>query len=252
MEQLFKLIKENSALFITLTSAIGYLTVYEYELGQCTYYGIPKEFIEINVQTILGVISYAVIILLLYFAIFYVIKKVITNESLIRAYPSNAIQRIIFLIGSLIYLAGVVAVTLNVYPNIKVQIAIAAVGTFTLISTVMFIYNIKKKIQHQPYSFTIHRAMKIFVFPFLLLGIALFHRFIVKYGYFKASTIHTFYQVNSKPQIVLLKQYGDKLFCREFDAKTHVFKDSLVMINLAQTPSLKIFYKPIEININKH
>lgn len=246
MERLFKLIKDNSTIFITLLTALGYMSAYEYEVGQCDYFDIPVNFIEIDLQELISFTSFAFLYLMLCAGLIYCIIQ------MNNLFTINALQKYITTFLGFLTLISISLKKLLIIPS-SVQLCVCA--CFLLVAICIRLYNVKHlkisnirlyNLEHNNKSVVI--SQKITFVPFAIVVFVLTILAIKEVGYLNSSTKSQFYNINYKSNLVLIKQYGQKLYCRDFDVKTHKFKDSLIVINIAQTEKIKISLLPITIN----
>jgi hypothetical protein len=246
MEKLFQIIKKNPALVITAISAIGYLFAYLFQLGQCKYFHIPDNFIEVDLKSILSfasiAVAYSVLILAVVTWIFHIfdnLAKTLAQKITIAivAWPP-------FIIPSLILLT-----------DISGRSAILATAVFIIIQSLTLLaiqlYNRRHKFDTSQKNYETKNTEPMYYFYAycILFGVIGMMAFISWLGYMSASNKQMFYTLRNKnDNLVLLKQFGDKIFCKEYDIKSKKLKDSIVIINMNQTPTIKLTSQRIKIN----
>ncbi|MBS1529194.1 MAG: hypothetical protein JSU01_02705 [Bacteroidetes bacterium] len=247
MDKLFQLIKDNSALFIAIASATGYLSAYEFEIGQCSVYNIPENFIEIDLQNILAFTSIIIFSLLTTIGFIHFTLKIMANEPLSIAYPCNPTQRFISLILSIVVFVAMIMSSLSLYRDIVKYILIGSAIAWLLNIWWTGLYNMKKGVIPAHYKIAPHRILKVLAVPYFIIIAPILVKSMESYGAFKASQRVEFPTVNSKGSLVILKQYGQKLYCKKFDSKVFKLKDSLFILNIAQNPAIQLSIKQVRI-----
>jgi len=128
-------IKNHEALFIFSLTALGYLCTYIFQWGKFYYYSIPRSFIEINSNIIVGSLVFILILIIL--ATFYLgfIKKIMEYNSMKKSLTINVKKHNFFIqfllvLGQIMF--TVLAISSNYNPNYILMMLILFMMYFTL------------------------------------------------------------------------------------------------------------------------
>jgi len=243
MKKLLDLIKKNASIFITLISALCYLLAYVYQFGQCLYYNIPDNFIEMDLQTVIPFASFVLVVLLVIGAITYIFEDVFI-ETFLTSFQRNSFRFLVLFVPFITYL-------LRIAEIISSQYAYGVLGvTFVLTFVLLYVFNRRNKKHHIPAPVDSPNETKFnFEIVYAVMAFAMFIVAFGEAGYLQASYKNKFYVVeHDKGNVALIKKYGGKLFCKQFDAQTHKFKNSFIIIDLAEKSDISILTEQVSIN----
>ncbi|HVS91807.1 MAG TPA: hypothetical protein VHE59_07230 [Mucilaginibacter sp.] len=228
----------DTAVIITISTAVLYLSTYFYEIGECSIYDIPGGFISINLNNVLTYSALTFFYLALFSLPCIVIVGILelaTNRSILDRYRTTAFC------FSIIYIIGFLELSL-IFPEIKtttllILCGIATTMLFLIIFAcvgVRFRLKSKRKINQENQGlsaelFFLKLVKKEGVFLALCVLIPYLS---LLYGQFQAVKITSFIMFHDRYDFIVLKKYDDYLFCKKYDVVRNKLDDSLIVIHL--------------------
>lgn len=257
MKKIIEFLTGYTTLFITGLSALGYMLAYLYELGQCDYYHISSEFISIDLQSILSFISLFIVSLTFITTLVYSIGVVnaLFCKSLFQLYVID-ITICSILIAFVLQQFEILPLRFYFY-----YLSLGSTVLFIFIQLFAF-YNRKKSLKPKPpiQDQFIAKFKNRFSFQFSMLDNKNFRMALVVYttgallvivkqaGFYQAlNKIDYPLVINNKQTMILLKKYGDRLFCKTYNIHSKKL-GNIIAINLAKTDTLQISAEEIKIN----
>lgn len=235
---------------------LGYLTVFVYELGFSSYFGIPYEFIQPSFTSVCLVTAIIIGILLFSFVMGHCLSLILLTVFSIKDGPFlRAIKRIIWQVFVLLFFIFFWGKEWKEY--------IGTIAICTIIIILEFLWPLFTCRDRKTYSEKLAGQEEIEnrfdpefrrFFDYIdskfgrhnvsiFLITSLFLLFIYQVGLIKAKQREYFWQVEGDQKIVI-RIYGDNLICAGFDAEKHVL-DSQFNINKI-SPEKKLSLKMIK------
>jgi len=234
-------------ILVVIGPAIGYGIAFIREWSYCNYFGIPSEFIKLDMTNIIIAVVEGIGLVLIVAFLLYVYRyyEKRTKEGL------GPIKRRLMMIG----LLG----TMWVYFGIRYSdwiwwvVGLAGVILFTLLLIVFpfIIHSIRHK-KFEGFRKKLEEEDKIpwkdadlfddinnrIGFPVYPLIFIVFLLFLAPYlgGSLQASNKQDFLIPSTNPNSVVLKIYGDNLVCAPFDAETNIVEKSFFILNVNDEP----------------
>ncbi len=246
----------SEGLILAAVPFLGYLTIFVYELGFLTYFGIPYEFIQPTFTSVC-LVSAVIIGVLLFsfvsghcFTVFLTTIFPIKEGSLLRA-----IKRISWQIFVLLFFV--------IFWGKEWKQYLGPIMIFSMVVFFEFLWPLitghkkksyNEKLAHQEdierkydpefrifFNFIDERLGRRNVAVFLT--VALFMLFVYQAGLIKAKQKDAFWQIDGEQSIVL-RIYGDTLICANFDTEKHAVGDQFSIVKIA--PEKKLSLKMIK------
>lgn len=226
---LFK--SEKTIIFIS--PILAYLCAFLYEAGFLNYFGIPIEFIRVELTTI--VVTAGVVLSVILISYFLANLGIIFLHPLLREYKlSNKLQNIIMF--SLTFVGiGVFVFTFSVTSAMSYCAgAITSLIIFTILS---YKGCLNTKAECDENKRNIRRKLAILLLSFFSLFI------FWKGGFNEAHIRGAFVVIKTSPEKVVLRIYGDRLICASFDRVTKKIQRDFTIINLTKDFSSDFNYE---------
>jgi len=230
---------------LIVSPAFGFLLAYNYESEYCRAFRIPNEFIELNWTTILGAVSVTLFVLILMFMISEGAFQIVTNIKL----DSKGVikKRVIFL--SPLILITILSVTLyGAFWKEYIWILLAA--TFFIFLEFVFpiiverktkgyinklIANDERDVGRETLLSTIFSSKSR---SWLLVIVILIMIWIVSgvIGHSNAKRQWDFLIPSTYPEAVVLRIYGERMICAEFDRDNKEIYNTYFIIMADELP----------------
>jgi len=230
----------SDGILIALATLLGYLIAYRYESGYMSFFGVPDDFIEINLIRVL-IAGFTIFSVLLTF--------IVMIEGLLFLLPKD----LGFFTRPLLKLSPfllAVVISLLTY-GLEWRKYIFLLILLIIFSFLEFVFPLlsqkevkgyrEKLIAQDKYDteristrFISHfyenvERPTIFIFAIILFVVL----FAATFGESKAMRQIDYLTINTSPEAVVIRTYGDKLICLPFDRKSKEFKKRFFVIKIA-------------------
>ncbi|MES2428619.1 MAG: hypothetical protein V4560_16675 [Bacteroidota bacterium] len=264
-ENIYKFLKSNPAVLITLLSAYGYYSAFFFEKGSCLYFGIPATYINIEIIDVMKFTATTTVILVVlafhlrgvvfdrgtvdaryfrkrvYFDVNFILVMawyfltLIIELSDIFYYVLCSIVIIVNVV-TYFYLRNLIKKATGLIPDYSNQYPDETVETITekIVQELAPIqYNKPKTFHEELLNYTMFITVIIpFIFGFM--------------GYGDASKQKQFSVLSEHPSMAVIKRYGDEVICKNFNEKTGKLGDTLMVFKIDGTTNLKFTIKSIK------
>lgn len=236
----------SDAIIIAASSIVAYMAAFLYEVGFDSVFGIPVEFINLNLTTVCTVgTAWLVIIVMIYFV----------GELMFQLWPKGAnVHPVYSKLSDFIPSFIIVIVLLFLYDfKWKEWIATGAfLLTFLLIDLISPLITQRGKKTYRdklkandgrlPRETFLGFAAERLGVSTIVIILLLVYGFWFSYhiGRSKAMTKNEFLVVATSPEMVVLRTYGDKLICAPFDRTTNEVKRTFSILKIAEDANLKL------------
>lgn len=252
--------KKNSlfseSLILAAIPFLGYITVFVYELGFLTYFGIPYEFIQPTFTGVCLVTAVIIGVLLFSFVSGHCFTVLLTTIFPIKDGPFlRAIKRIAWQVFALLFFV--------IFWGKEWKQYLGPIMIFSMVVFFEFLWPLvtgykkksyNEKLAHQEnierkydpefrifFNFVDEKIGRRNVAVFLT--VALFLLFVYQAGLIKAKQKDAFWQIDGEQSIVL-RIYGDTLICANFDTEKHVISNQFSVVKIS--PEKKLSLKMIK------
>lgn len=250
------LFKQNITASLTLLTGLGYFATYEYERGACNFYKIPSSFIEIGVSNVL-LFSSAIVIVIL---IVMMIARFVLVELQSFKYP---ILGILLSYNLKTVPLGLFVIYLEPDQYLIWIWMFVGITIFNNVSIYRHHWNREKAIRKEEVEITKAepnlkksllrtkalaklsdakndngKTLDLLKFTIPLFLIVAIPTYTFTTGYSMASKEDKYLVLSEKPNVVLLKKYGDTYIFREY--KKHSLLNKIFVIKQSPTYPLNL------------
>lgn len=246
----------SEGLILAAIPFLGYVTVFVYELGFLTYFGIPYEFIQPTFTGVCLVTAVIIGVLLFSFVSGHCFTVLLTTIFPIKEGPFlRAIKRISWQVFVLLFFV--------IFWGKEWKQYLGPLMIFLMVIFFEFLWPLitgyKKKSYNEKlagqeeierkydpefrifFDYIDNKIGRRNVAVFLI--VALFLLFVYQAGLIKAKQKDAFWQIDGE-QLIVLRIYGDNLICANFDAEKHVMGNQFSVIRIS--PEKKLSLKMIK------
>ncbi|MCJ7457551.1 MAG: hypothetical protein MUP17_00990 [candidate division Zixibacteria bacterium] len=237
----------TEAFIIAFAPVAAYTIKYSYELGFARQFGIPEGFIDIDLTQILSLTVVTVMVFLIialaasaYKIIFGKSKHIIFKKML----RLSIVFILLFPLSILSLITGHVSIILACFLFFGTSVSVELVHPLlTQKQKVGYIAKLEASVSLWEYfklsfSYYFGRWLSSVVFTAAGLTILLVYSFVV--GHLVALRSSEFIIVKSSPDMVVLRQYGDKLICAPLDRTNKKVERTLTILKVGEDLSLKL------------
>lgn len=242
----------SEGILLAIIPFLSYLTVFVYEFGFASYFGIPYEFIQPNFTSVCLVTTLIIGLLLFTFVMGYQVSVILLTILPIKDGPFlRAIKRIIWQVFGLLFFIFFWGKEWKEYTG--------PIITFSIIILIEFLWPLVTCRERKTYSEKlmgqeeIERRMdpiyrKFFDYINIKFGrhnvsifllTALFLLFVYQVGLIKAKQREYFWQIEGDQKIII-RIYGDNLICASFDTEKHILDNLLNIIKISPENKLSL------------
>jgi hypothetical protein len=231
-------IKENTALILTLITALGYFYNYAYTLGYFRFFKLNDQYIDIELMDIIRFIPFA--FLTTYFiAMFFASLLLPTGPTR----KTRIIKFVIVAMGPALFCWGLIRSPSWVFPAmICLILVVCIIGYFS-----------SQKSDDQPETLDKIPATKAYfegkkarIFSLIVIGIFTCSFFFViailfgMVGYNQASCKTEYWRLSTKPNLIIIHQNGKRLICKDYYPKNNLIGDTMIVINIESEKEIKL------------
>ena len=240
----------DTAVVLAFTTSYLYFVTYFYEQSYCSTFKIPSSFISINFDTMLAFYSN------IFTLIFYVIAPgfIIWFYFGKAAKKSLVINRIV-VFNIIIICSFILTYNIILIPNSGIYILIAIYLIIIIISLILLwklprIAHSSEKVNE---SMTVNDAILWFKkiirrgVLFFLSGGLIAANFL---GREDAHKQVNFLVLKSSPQRIVIRNYADKLICKDYDEKKRNIGDTIIIIKIADSAPLVLIQRQLHTDSN--
>lgn len=264
----------TEGVLLGILSAIAYLYVYLNEYWYSRYFNIPSNYIRISLEQILLNSFYMIFFsFMIFFAFVYANfffdapKRRWIQRPYAKIYSKRTAKDTIYASLALFLILKVADIVEFSNPSINTFLYIGIIILFMVIFTVIvtvkanhLAQNIENEIDEGQSNFEISIFTNILRLNYsdllliiaILIGILLYSSLD---GYESAKNGKSYYVVNTNPEMVILKSYGETLISAPFDRETNTVEKKFTIVEVKEELGLFASYerlgrlKPIEISV---
>jgi len=248
-------IEISEAVLIATTPFFAYVLCYLFEIGYCNYFELPASLIEINIFTVLNTLAILLLIGILIRLLFWGLSELF--EPAVGFLP---------LIGKIIGVFIITYIVLSIILGDPKELFVALIilfgGTIIFIFLIYLLYKIRRKTYNaqkgdgkrklpKDEEIKIKTLLKIKIIPFkislskliLILLLSLGLSYATGYGCAKRRS--SFTVINTEPEKVVLRIYGGKVICAEYDRENKVLKKRFFALYLTENRDINFEQKDI-------
>lgn len=233
----FELFALDSAIILTIISAFSYITTFTYEDSFCGQFGIPSEYISIDLSTILPFGTKML------FGTFLIIFIINIFSSLKLDYLKRNIRLKLYVKNNLISLLTYLIITFTILSSFSYKFYLFLILMFITNLSSFFVvrtkaWQIKNIIDsNNPKTTTHYEYKKAFYILIISISIA-FVVFCDVKGKADAKTQTKFYVMTNSPEKVVIRKYGDYFIFLQYNYKSNRFTKDISVYKLANQKKL--------------
>lgn len=230
----------DTTILVLFISAYSYGYIYYYEKGFCTEFNIPVRYSNIDLNTLLPFWTTAVVVAFFIFSLIYGYLRL-----------SRVKKRLADILGINILL--IVLIITMCYMDPLTNFLYWLFGLyFVITNSVYLISHRKRKIvspEKKKLSVTERKALlgtvRMYFFGFI--GISALSTLLLSESFGRGTALRTtkFFVLEKDTQVVVLRNYNDRLLCRRLDAHTGKLMNLVIIIPLNSMPITELKEKEL-------
>jgi hypothetical protein len=227
-DKIIDYIKSNPTVALTILTAYSWFCAYNYQVGFCSFFSVPSEYIDISTIDILKFVSSILGISFVMYNQFYDIFKSwvhVSNQSMKQLILSFLIFATLFGYWILYFIAKLPLTIYYLYAGLASVILI------------LIILNRRKTHVEEDTNRPMKTAPSFWYMYGLLLIVPLFCLYV---GYGNASKKTYFEVLSEHKSVAVIRRFGDNIILKNFNSKTQQFGDSIFVIKLGPTNPLNL------------